>query len=466
MKVLASIYCLPFFTAALLIFIVFLYTCTRLKARGAGYLAVACLAASFWSLSEGLLFFGFNQPTKIFLTQSQYLGIAPIPPLSLLFVMTIFGFRRRTIATLRSVLLPIAGGIILLVWANPFHHLVFTSYHTVDIGTEAMLGLNHGPLWWGILAYHYALTAVLSVILLKTMFTRTGIQRAQALVIFAGVSSVWLSNAVYITGYSPVPTMDISPIAFSLVAGAMAWGFFRHNLLDILPIARDEVFRALEDAVLVFDNKNRVIDVNPVAASILDIDVPADAAVGTSEMVLKYPVLQRIADGMRQSVVPIKVDGHKHIYDVRVSPLSDRAGHPLGRVMVMRDITEHKRAEDAILESEARYRQIFDIAPIGIYELDYRTRKIIKVNDAMCDVIGYTREELLADDPLRLLTPDSKARFLKRMDKIAKGQSVPASALLTICKKDGSELELSANTRFVYRGSTIVGETVVVTPRE
>ena len=60
---------------------------------------------------------------------------------------------------------------------------------------------------------------------------------------------VWFINAVYVSGNSPVPNMDISPIAFILVAGAMAWGFFRYGLLDISPVAKAEIFMLRLDQI-------------------------------------------------------------------------------------------------------------------------------------------------------------------------------------------------------------------------
>jgi hypothetical protein len=92
-----------------------------------------------------------------------------------------------------------------------------------------------------------------------------GFARAQAGLILIAIVSVWVANIVYVSGHSPLPNMDITPIAFTIVAGAMAWGFFRYNLLNLLPVARTEVFREIEDAILVFDGENRIADYNPAA---------------------------------------------------------------------------------------------------------------------------------------------------------------------------------------------------------
>ena len=64
------------------------------------------------------------------------------------------------------------------------------------------------------------------------------------------------------------------------------------------------------------------------------------------------------------------------------------------------DITVRKYAEDALRESEKKFRELVKYAPTAIYELDFVNRKFTTVNDAMCSLSGYSREELLSLDAL------------------------------------------------------------------
>ncbi len=305
-------YCAPFFIAALFIFIVALFTYRRRRVRGGWYLTLACLAAAVWAATEGILYLGLDLEANLFITYMQYLGIASLPPLALLFVLSVFGFDAWITRFRITLLFIIAATIIVLVWTNSLHHLFFVDYYKIDTGPFPMIGLEHGALWWIFIGYQYFLVAVLSIVLIRQVLTSSGVHSSQAGVMLVAVGIVWIVNAVYISGNSPVLNMDISPLAFTLVAVSMSWGFFRYNLLDIMPIAKTEIFSGLIDPILVLDQKNRIM---------------------------------------------------------HLSALSDRRGVNLGRVIVMHDTTEQKRTAEALRENE-KLQGAFEMAGAVCHELN------------------------------------------------------------------------------------------------
>ncbi len=123
--------------------------------------------------------------------------------------------------------------------------------------------------------------------------------------------------------------------------------------------------------------------------------------------------------------------------------------------------SKHKRMEKVLRESEERYRQIFDIAPAGIYEVDFRTSKLVDANDAICEYSGYTKGELLSMNGIDLLSEESQKRFLNRISKVLSGASVPDTVDYEIIRKDGSVIWVGIHNRFLYEGENIVGATVV-----
>jgi len=364
------LYFFPFGLSAGLIFITALFTFRRVNARGGWYLACACLAATIWAASEGMLYIGLDIEINVLITKLQYLGVVSLPPLFLLFALSVFGFESWINNLTRLLLFLIASTIVLLVWTNPLHKLFFTEFYTIQTGPFPMLGLKHGPFWWVVLLYHYSLFAVLSIVLLHQMVTSSSYHRSQAGVVLVAAAFVWISNAVYVSGNSPVPNMDISPIAFVLVAGAMAWGFFRYGLLDILPIAKTEIFRGLGDAILILDEKNRVIDMNPAAESIFNISVNDSVGRAAQQVFGDYPQLYNLTDEMKPTEDCMFIEGHERIYDINVSVIKDRKGAVLGRGIILRNITVRKQTEDALTQREAILNATGRMAKVGGWELD------------------------------------------------------------------------------------------------
>ena len=98
-------------------------------------------------------------------------------------------------------------------------------------------------------------------------------------------------------------------------------------------------------------------------------------------------------------------DGEYRWFWVRSTPLKDRDGNLRRRVGVAVDITERIEATRAVRESEQRYRGIFDQAAVGMSET-VLGQGFTAVNQRFCDMLGYTREELLARAPLDITHPD------------------------------------------------------------
>ena len=76
-------------------------------------------------------------------------------------------------------------------------------------------------------------------------------------------------------------------------------------------------------------------------------------------------------------------------------PLVDGEGEIVGIVGVNRAITERKKVEQALIESEERYKEMFRAAAEGIVVADVETKKFRYANPAICEMLGYTEEELL-----------------------------------------------------------------------
>ncbi len=93
------------------------------------------------------------------------------------------------------------------------------------------------------------------------------------------------------------------------------------------------------------------------------------------------------------------------ILEMRFNPLL-REGEAVGVSVFAKDITEHKRAEKALRESERRFRAVYEKSPVGIALVDTQTRRFLQANPKFCAIVGRSEEELLQLDMVSITHPD------------------------------------------------------------
>jgi len=155
-------------------------------------------------------------------------------------------------------------------------------------------------------------------------------------------------------------------------------------------------------------------------------------------------------------------DGSKIWTEAKMRFLRDSNGRPTGILGVSRDITERKRAEEALRESEKRYKQLFNHAPAGIYELDFNEQRFIAVNDVMCKYTGYSEEEFLTMSPYDILSEDGKVLYEERCKRLVGGENISESVEYKIITKGGGEIWVALNVSPVYAKGKVKGVTAVV----
>ena len=147
---------------------------------------------------------------------------------------------------------------------------------------------------------------------------------------------------------------------------------------------------------------NRVVRerVHPDDRDVVDGAVAA-AAVGANETPADFRVL-----------LP---DGAVRIMSVTVELVWGEDRLPTGMRGTAQDITERRTSEQHLLDSEERFRQGFDHAPIAMSLIGAATGRYLRVNAAFCDLVGRTEEQVLGCSFTQLLHPDDVDRAERRL---------------------------------------------------
>jgi PAS domain S-box-containing protein len=142
----------------------------------------------------------------------------------------------------------------------------------------------------------------------------------------------------------------------------------------------------------------------------------------------------------------IRKDGVKRYIEASASLIKDATDRPTGFRGIVRDVTEHMEMEEAIRQSEERYRTIIEQMEDGYFEVDL-AGKFAFVNDAECRNLGYSREEMIGMNNRQYSDKESQRKIFKAFSELYR-TGVPIKAFEDVAvRKDGTIAinELSAS---------------------
>ena len=231
-----------------------------------------------------------------------------------------------------------------LAITNESHGLIWSKIVPVmQSGTQHLI-YYHGIFFWIHLIYSYILIIAATFYLVRSFFSFPKSQRGKVIVILIGALIPWIGNFVYISGLFPIKGLDVTPFSFAFTGLIMAFAVFRHNLFDIVPIARDLLVENMQEGFIVIDGEGKVVDINPMARVLINAGESKVVGKQAAEVLLPYPEIAEKLLGNSNEQAEIRIDKLKYV-EVRVSPLLNKRDQQTGRLIALRDVTERKRLE-------------------------------------------------------------------------------------------------------------------------
>ncbi len=426
------------------------------------------LMVSFWILMEALSFIAPEEWILVF-QKLKYIGVILVPP-TLLLTSIVFIKKLTKMDFVRKLLLFSISLISLLsVFTNqvPYRFIADPQiYFTGDIPMfvyKKDIGfiINAG--------YSYLLILITCYLLLVRAIKSPKIYQRQSLFVFFGCTSSFIINILFITqAYKLIP-IDTTPLFILVTFIIFYWGVYHLPKSMIVPYARNLVIENMNDLILVVDNYQCIIDVNPIAFLLIQQYADQDKkkfltktkliGMDINELLKHIPQIRNLQSKMlnkEENILVLQKGVKTNYYSLNREDIFDTDKLKIGTLFILHDITQMKEQLNNLIilnEDLAISDMVINNALEGIIITDVNN-VIIRVNDSMIRMSGYSKEELIGHNPRIMRSEKHDNIFYQEMweqiklqgswegeiwDKKKTGEIYPKwMSIITINSKDGT----------------------------
>lgn len=474
-------YSIPMFITSLLVMILGLYVYIQDKNLINRSFLIMTASAAVWQAGIGMMY--VMKDTELILSFYRvftFLGVVNIAPGIYFFTVTSLGlFDKKKKYVVANYVIAFAFYFVSLVTDWLAHGVVehFWGHY-----------VTYGPLSYPFL-FFFAVLLMRSLQLYHVAINKMepGIKRDQMNLFRLSLSIAVLGSVDFLSCYPPI---RVYPFGFGPVlvfVSLQTYAILRYKKASLITI-----FGSLEDGILVVDRYNRIVEVNPsfekmmkiVRSDLIGKDV-LDAFSLISDKNEDHATVQSIIRMITMNPAQIFKEDiafkeSRMFLSVTSSMIMDRFGTRTGSVIVFRDITERKKAEEELerykdelevlvqarteelTKSEAKYKALVDHAQVGIGI--HQNFRMVFANRQFLSMLGYEEEELLTLPISQLIHPDEIKTVLSRASDRYNGQEVIETYEVRLLRKDGSVMpSIISNVVIEYEGRTATLITVVDT---
>ena len=423
-------YTLPLTASAALALVIAVFLWRRRVRPGAKALSVLMLGVAVWCGGYALEMARVPLVDKLFWACVQYIGVTTVPTFFLLFALH---YTRGAAAPMPRfvrwlVLEPLL--VLALVWTDFWHQLYWSEKAIIDTAGYGVLVVSPGPFYYLHVAYAYIML-LSGTVLLYRMARRGPVEYRRRLAVVLGCCAApWLGNALYMTGLSPFPHLDLTPFAFGLTGLGASWALRRFELLELVPVARDLLVEKMSYGVFVMDARGRIVDVNPAARQLLG---ESGALVGRRGGEIIESLGQDLSSGLEPSRTEVELAASGRICEMSILPLDQQSGH----LVTLQDITERRHAEQQAIAARQAAEAAREAAETASKAKgEFLANMSHEIRTPMNSVLGMT--ELLLDMGL---TPEQQT-YMETVHHSADNLLQLLNDVLDFTRSESGEFEL------------------------
>ena len=263
-------------------------------------------------------------------------------------------------------------------------------FFSLDLDPGITKSFTYGNAWLLVNPIYITFLLTLALYLLLRDFSyRPLTYRYQARFILAGIIAALLINNNF-SGFNFFSTQDMKLIGLLISSLAMIPGFIFAGITEITPIARASVVEHMRDGWMVLDKDNKVIDINLAAEKIIGIPVGKLSGKPAEEIFVDWPNIMYNLNDTREIDLKgsVKLDEAWIYLNIHISPLADKQKNLVGKLIVWRNITDRRIADEArqqardemfillhsITSAASRAINLDDFLAESIYQIVYSSR--------------------------------------------------------------------------------------------
>lgn len=360
------------------------YSWRRRREPGALPFAFACLFAMLWALGSALEITATDLSGKILWYVFKALWLLPMVCAVTGFVLQYAGLGRWL--TRRVVVWLFALPSVLfaaLAVTNTGHLLVWPELVGADFAVSAP---STGVVVWVALAYHLLL-ALFNFAVLGWLFVVSATHRRPVGLMIVGQVVARVAFAFELFGHQRFLTADPEVAAIGVPVTLYAIALFGFHVFDPVPWARAAAIEQMRDAMVVLDPDERIVFANPAAERLLGVPLPAlQGRLGTEVL---PPAAQLRSGSEPGETTSLRLGVGDAGRDLRVTTtaLTDSIGQSVGRMLLVRDVTDEHRVQAYLLDEQR-----------ALATLRERERLARELHDSVGQVLGYVSMQAQAAD--------------------------------------------------------------------
>jgi len=316
-------------------------------------IGIAILMLSIIWIVSFLLEQSFENPMlKILFNKIQYTGSILLPVG--VFLLTVQYTRYKKFITLKNIIIVSIFPVItlFLVLTNELHNLIWVNAKLVVFSSFSMVIKEYNTLYFIFTIYSYALmlTGIIVVILnIVKSYKKTNKEIVwKNLLLIPYISIPLLIISIKTLGFNPFPTLEEVPIIIATGTLVLIAVLNRTKIREIMPMAFNTVFENMKDGLILLDGRNNIIKMNPASQNIFETSIDKVSGKPLEDLVIGSNISSKRIMDLENREIKIGIGSDRHYYDTNQSEIKSDRGKYMGKVIVLRDITDIKKAEENI----------------------------------------------------------------------------------------------------------------------